>query len=203
MDRDDPFPKDAIIALPEGSKRPEVFFERSYGVLGSGYRQAAELIWTHCRKLGTERPRPDFLVFPIVFLMHHAIELQLKDIIHYCLAIGALIFTELSRQTVPNSHDLSNLLRVAEQCWEELGLDEAPIRDHQAKKFVHEVQRFTRGNEAVRYPSLSKGEQSFPYTCVVHVPNAFERFELLWRDLTGTVGYLDNRVENIHESHHV
>lgn len=74
-----------LFAIDEDSHNNACLNEwiQDYGsTYASGYRRAAELLIEHINSRGSDQ---DILVYPIVFLFRHHVELSLKRIIELCL----------------------------------------------------------------------------------------------------------------------
>ena len=77
---------------------------------------------------GGHSPRPDNLVYPILFLIHHFLELELKDGIMLTYSLGSMT-GELVPKELEKTHDLSSLLTLLDSNLAKLsGLpDELPL----------------------------------------------------------------------------
>jgi hypothetical protein len=113
-----------------------------------GYRDAAELIF---RRLAEDRGGRDTLVFPLVFLWRHAIELQLKNIVER----GQIVLEE--QAAYPKHHGLREIwtmaIRVIKELQEE---DNGEIEN--VSKIIAELCTLDPDSAGFRYHETKKGQ---------------------------------------------
>src|SRR5260221_1152448 len=98
--RDFPWPKDGTVLFAEPTERWStacVNFSKEEGSYAAAYRFGAERLFEVVRQSGADQ---DFLVYPIVFLWRHVLELNLKNILPYIRGL----------QHKPMSFDLNHKL---------------------------------------------------------------------------------------------
>jgi hypothetical protein len=121
-----PFTKDDVlfrsISVGEGEGRA---WETNAWVRGAtdyayaeGYRRAARLIADHVIR---NRGDTDFLLYPIVFLYRHNVELQLKRLIPEGAFLADHNLSEADRNSLRSSHSLDKLRGIFEPILEKLG----------------------------------------------------------------------------------
>jgi hypothetical protein len=111
----------------------------------SGFDQAARLLWESIN--GDGAGSPDVLVYPLVTLWRHTMELRLKQIVGY----GTWIKT--GRPRYPTGHDLRSLWSDAKPFVVELDEREQERAAIQAvQKAVHELHDVDPFCEGFRYP---------------------------------------------------
>jgi len=123
-----------------------------------GYRKAAELLIQHIADKGRDQ---DTLVYPIVFLFRHALELRLKSILENLLKLGE------REHGIPTHHDLSKL-------WAEC---KNPLRRFTSSDDLHwfdavdsllrQIMEVDPSSDAFRYKTKKDGAKSAE--CISHI----------------------------------
>lgn len=114
-----------------------------------GYRRAGDLLARH---VADEVRDQDYLVYPLVFLFRHAIEVSLKRLI--CLGLQ---FKDRD-QEIPKHHRLVALWEQARQITEDVWPDGGKDELNAAGKILSEFERHDQASTAFRYPVTEKGE---------------------------------------------
>lgn len=129
-------------------------FHPEHWAYSEGYRQAAELLIAHVDATGSDQ---DTLVYPIVFLYRHHVELMLKRIIS--TALDLVERPELYKQKTDN-HNLNTLWPMARSLVMEIEKtfprDNYATLDAVVKAFIDADERAT----AFRYAQSRTGEPS-------------------------------------------
>jgi hypothetical protein len=113
-----------------------------------GYRRAAHVLYEHIAATSTGM---DTLVFPLIYLWRHAIELQLKKVI----ANGRRLRDVVPH--IPKTHDLVRLWKLAQT--EITALDEAVIPETEVVDHVlDELQQLDPEATGFRHPEDNKGQ---------------------------------------------
>jgi hypothetical protein len=108
-----------------------------------GYRRAAEALFNHVD--GCERMSPDYIVFPLVFLWRHHLELALKNVV----AIGREL--EGEEPTYPTHHGLRDLWNTAKPYVVVHGASDAPELAN-VESNIKELERIDPAAIGFRYP---------------------------------------------------
>jgi hypothetical protein len=116
-----------------------------------GYRRAAEIAFQHVAENLRDQ---DYLLFPIVFLWRHHLELQLKEIIR----LARLIQNEDSDGPFPKTHRLMQLWLVARP---QIEKDPDGICDV-VERLLQQVETFDMDSMAFRYPTDRDGNLNIP-----------------------------------------
>jgi hypothetical protein len=156
------------------------FLDSGQTAYKEGYRQAAQLLVQHVVKTGESR---DFLVYPIVFLYRHHIELALKRVIR---RYPELLDRELTpnEQTHLGGHRLDFL-------WQDLkpmftAISEAVAWNEQdpddiegADDYFRQLSVLDRDSFSFRYPHSKTGERSLPEDLKIDIGHFAETIERL------------------------
>jgi hypothetical protein len=113
-----------------------------------GYREAADLIF---RRLVEDRGGCDTLVYPLVFLWRHAIELQLKNIVDR----GQILLDE--EATYPKHHGLREVWKMAVKVIEELHEEDNGEIDN-VTRVIEELCALDPDSAGFRYHQTKKGQ---------------------------------------------
>jgi hypothetical protein len=126
-----------------------------------GYRQAAlHLVEYVCDKENGQ----NFLVYPIIYLYRHHIELTLKSIIRAAYSLLDQALTGKSSETL-TQHDLSKLWAVARPLLNPV----CEMADHSAfplddlegiDSYIRQLHEHDRDGQSFRYPTTKKGTPS-------------------------------------------
>jgi hypothetical protein len=119
-----------------------------------GYREAAEAV---CRFVDDTRQHQDLLVYPILFLWHHHVELRLKELIRVCKDLKD------QRMDYGKNHHLNRLWGEVKQLVIEVlpeysDNQEIPLVD----SIIGELVELNRSAHALRYPENRQDELGFP-----------------------------------------
>jgi hypothetical protein len=120
-----------------------------------GYWRAANLLAEHVIETGRDR---DFLVYPILFLYRHYIELQLKDI---AVNAAALSDHEPPPSKLMNQHELKPVWIYFRDVF--FGVEVPLGKDIESvERILNELSWADSGSIAFRYAHDKKGERSLP-----------------------------------------
>jgi len=181
---------------PIGWKPKYATMAHVYLQYGSVYKDA---ITTLLEEYLENRPRHDYSLAPILFLLRQYIELQLKGFIMYHEKI----------HKVERNHDIHGLYRKA---WkiitERYGISEIGAPNEDAEKFIRVLGNFDRKGQAFRYPERSDGTEIFCnpeeidgwlYERITSLDSLADLAEKLIGDLEGIEGYLEIKKEQEQE----
>ena len=120
-------------------------------LFATGYKEAADQLINYMCKSASSR---DTLVFPIIFLYRHYLELRFKDII----VIGTKLLDK--NEKYPDGHKLKDLWPrakgIARQVWKDSGEPpEFALIDHIVQEFL----KFDPESDAFRYPTDKTGKK--------------------------------------------
>lgn len=151
-----------------------------------GYRLAAERLVEHVVRTNEDQ---DFLVYPVVFLYRHALELRMKQVIKLG---GSLLDTG---DDFEDAHDLRRLWQASSSILE--GIWPESVGDHKAvDDLLCQLDELDPDSYRFRYPvgPARKGREPSLSADLRHIglSNFADRME-------GLVGFFDAAVTGIHE----
>jgi hypothetical protein len=146
-----------------------------------GYRRGARLLVEHVM----ERQRDqDHLVYPVIFLYRHHIELALKNIIRHTPYIIGRPLTRSQKKTISASHRLDILWQdlktlLADVC-KAAGWDKIDAADEEGvDSYIRQLTALDRDSYSFRYTRSKKGAPSLPaelkYINLQHFAEMVER----------------------------
>lgn len=156
-------------------------------VYSEGYHRAVEVLTNHAME---SRGDLDCLVFPIVFLARHSLELRIKDLIQ----TAAILNKAESKPSL--SHKLTDLWGSLRDRLVDLfpGDDPAALQD--VDNFVSELSRFDHSSTTFRYPENTEGAPSLDSTIRhINVRQFFEQYQRAAEFLNGIQLEFSERLE--------
>lgn len=163
----------------------------------TGYRRAAELI---VEKLPTVSGMDDCVIYPLIFLYRHSVELWLKNILLGC---SRLLGQRANVQTIHHLNDLWNEIsqRISEIEKENLAIltsEEREFLDRVHLK-LRSIQDFDKNSTVCRYPVDKKEEIHLSDVQRLHVGEISDYFRKMLDDLEGFAAWIDSLVDAKHE----
>ena len=162
------------------------------------YYVGAKELWEKTGK-GNHRgvPWPDNLVYPILFLVHHFLELELKSGIELTYSIGNMTGGLTERQ---NSwgHNLNSLLTHLRENLARLDRVPEGSPTEPTCQLIEDIAKFGVLSESLRYPLTNVGPKTrkkaigttWPDGLIPDVAAVIREAEKAWRDFNGLIGYL-------------
>lgn len=191
---------DNYLAIPRNATYPSLGRGLSFDVYAQAYYDSAKSVFSE-RWKDNRVPRPDWVVWPVLFLLHHFVELELKEIIHLSGIIGRELDVELDPYP-DNQHDLPKLMKLAESNLQiltpkldGLDLDTNPMLEADQRELVEDLEKFTGGGVNVRYPVRTEkqgGGPSLPDGYVADIPKVMEGIDGIRSQFSGIIGYLSS-----------
>ena len=142
-------------------------------------------------------PWPDNLVYPILFLVHHFLELELKSGIELTYAIGKMT-RELTGVQDWRNHYLNYLLDLIQANLATLdGIPkESPTKP--TCELIEDIAKFGVFGESLRYPITTVKPktrrraigQKWPDGLIPDVAAVIAAAEIAWKDFNGLISYL-------------
>jgi len=133
-----------------------------------GYKEAAGLLARHIENKGESQ---DILIFPIIFLYRHYLELELKNIIidsHELIDSGA---------DVKLDHKISVLWQTCSQLLNKIDSTYPKEELKQVGRLIREFEQIDPLATAFRYPEDKVGKPSLPTEKLINIRNVREVFE--------------------------
>lgn len=160
----------------------------------TGYRIAAEVL---ARKVLDEMNNRDTLIFPIVFLYRHYLELRFKEIIEQ----GCLLVDESSN--LKKHHDLFELWKEVKRLIATIWPESPPQSFYKVDKVITDFCSVDRLSDGFRYPIKKNGENTLNGIKRINLRNFYEAMQPVVEILEGiTFGisvYQDFKWEMIRE----
>jgi hypothetical protein len=124
-----------------------------------GYRRAARLLADHVIQKGWDT---NFLIYPIVFLYRHNVELQLKRLIPAGAFLADHNISEADRNSLKSSHSLDKLRGIFEPILEKLGSAFGVTPDYiQAiDSYIRQIHNIDELSFSFRYMASKSGAPS-------------------------------------------
>ncbi|MEE8167729.1 MAG: hypothetical protein V3T58_02510 [Candidatus Hydrothermarchaeales archaeon] len=165
--------------------------EGNWNIYAEGYKRAGDWLF---ERVNQGRADQDFVVYPIVFLYRHAIELKLKWIIE----IGGRLIDEPRDLRI--SHDLIALWKecreILEKVWSEGSSDTLDT----AEKIINQFSKEDPESMTFRYPVDTDGNFLIPDSKLINLENLKDVVEGIYNLLngssTGISEYLDGKYES-------
>lgn len=157
--------------IPRDADFPSLTRPESFDTYAGAYWLAAENLFHHYWRGDNDVPTPDYLVMPVLFLLHHFIELELKEIIR--LSSWACELEGKVAEGLPNTggHSLTMLLNIAENNLKEICSNEIPLLDCKSKDIIEDLEEFSSKGEGLRYPETTPKQGSNPTISSTYVAN--------------------------------
>ncbi len=159
-----------------------------------GYRRAARML---ANDVIQNRWDTDFLVFPIVFLYRHNVELQLKNLIPRGAYLVRHGLNEDDRKVLKSSHRLDQLWGVFEPILRALA-GEFGVTDDQIdaiSSYIRQVHAVDEGSFSFRYMTNKAGADSIDKDKLPHI-----NIGVLAEGMEKLTGYLFGLGEAFHEA---
>ena len=148
-----PEPGDDPFAIPNGTTDATIAENNflRFGLMQEGYQRAAKCLVDRALK-DNDWHEADCLIYPILFLYRHCLELELKYIINiYGRYVGIA--------PVWNTHDLTRLWREFKNVIDKFRADDAiDDTDGVVEKIVAQFSKIDPASSSHRYPCNNKGD---------------------------------------------
>ena len=178
-----PQPGDDPFAVPRGIADATIVednFSR-FVLMMEGYKRAAESLVDRCLEDWRET---DSLIFPIMFLYRHCLELQLKYIINtYGTHVGVTPVWDI--------HDLTNLWRQFKAVLDGFGTDDPDNTDSIVEQTVAQFAKADPASSSHRYPCDKKGKPIPLIQNRLDLETLKDVMEGVFGYFSGCDGYLD------------
>jgi hypothetical protein len=195
-------PDEEVLSIPRGAKYPSIEWG-DFDVYAQGYYEAAETLVGEYWGNGGKEPAFDWVVWPVLFLLHHFIELELKEIIRLSYSIGRSFGMDVENLPLQGTHSLVNLLRLVDanigklESRLNLNSKEQPLLSKDERELINDLQKF---GEGLRYPWSTEnrgGCPTLPQNFVVDIPAVMSLVKVIRKDFLGVVECLAHIEENL------
>ncbi len=197
--------KHKYLRVPRDATFPTLPVPTDFQDYAHAYYLGAKALW---EKTGKEQhrgvPYPDNLVYPILYLVHHFLELEVKSAIELTYSIG-LQTGESTEEQDWRTHDLNHLLRLMQANLAELKDISEEKLSQSTYQLIEDIAKFGIFGEVLRYPmrtvkpkAIEKAVgEKLPDALIPDVASVIEVAEKAWRDFGGLISYLIEYEDNL------
>ena len=195
------------LRIPRDADFPTLPVPTDFSEYAFAYYLGAKELW---EKTGKDQhsgvPYPNNLVYPILFLVHHFLELELKSGIELTYSIGNMT-KEISDEQDYRSHDLNYLLSLLKKNLQALkGLPEGRPSEPTCE-LIEDMAKFGMLGESLRYPIVTVKKNTrekvlggtWPDGLIPDVEAVIKKASEAWREFGGLIGYLMDYEEMVIE----
>ena len=187
------------LRIPRDATFPTLYWPTYFQDYAHAYFFGAKELW---EKTGKDQyggvPFPPDLVYPILFLVYHFLELELKSAVELTNSIGK-ITTEISEVQNFHGHDLNNLLSLLKANLNKLdGILVVLPPTEPTCQLIEDMAKFGMLSESLRYPirtaSKKAREKAIPEErldgLIPDAATVIEAAEKAWEDFDGLISHL-------------
>ncbi|GDX35665.1 hypothetical protein LBMAG18_01760 [Alphaproteobacteria bacterium] len=182
-----------------------------FSLYASGYKDSANILCEHIIEKKRTLNRSG-IVYPIIYLYRHYLELQLKNLIllsnKAILLINNNSFDD-SYKKIILSHNLIDLydlcLKNLKNLSEEIGEEESLINENEdfsmLKNIIKEFDKHDKLSEAFRYPVDKKNNFNLQKINNINIKKIYDMINEGTKILDGAEGWLDHQISEISKNH--
>ena len=182
--------------IPRGADFPVLTRPETYDVYANAYWLAARKLFDCYWGADGDVPTPDFLIMPVLYLLHHYLELELKEVIRVSYDVGVREQKNVEPLPSGGGHGLTKLTKIAAANTKQVCSEEASLLDEESHKVIEDLEKFGSKGEGLRYPETKPKQGGKPTKptispyYVADVPAVMLAFENIRKRLNGCVGWL-------------
>ena len=179
--------------IPRDTTFPVLTRPETYDVYGHAYWLAARNLFDCYWGADGVVPTPDYLTMPVLYLLHHYIELELKEVIRISYDVGMREQKTVKPLPSGGSHGLTDLVKIAAANTEQVCPEETPLLDEKSCEVIEDLEEFGSNGEGLRYPETTPKQGGIPTISPYYVANVravMLAFENIRNRLNGCVGWL-------------
>ena len=193
------------LRIPRDATFPTLPVPTDFQEYAFAYYLGAKELW---EKTGKDQPNqvpmPNNLVFPILFMIHHFLELELKSGIELTYSIGHMT-GEITDEQVRRSHDLHSLLTLMKGNLGRLaGIPEGSPSESTCR-LIEDVNKFGVFGESLRYPLVTVKPKTkrramgteWPKSLIPDISAVIDATDQARKDLGGLISYLMDCEETV------
>ena len=192
-------PDRRYLRVPRNAEFPTLPLPESFTEYSLAYYDAVESLWGTVSKSGGV-PVPDNLVYPILFLVHHYLELELKDAIGFTYSIRSM-----EGENTPDHpefvHSISRLLAELDESLPRVpGMQGNQPLSPDTRDLIRDMDEFGIMGQALRYPYYALGyalqrnaREELPYDGLI--PNVQGVMDLLKQASNEFEGFVSLLIE--------
>ena len=187
------------LRIPRDATFPTLYAPIYFQDYAHAYFFGAKELW---EKTGKDQyygvPFPPNLVYPILFLVYHFLELELKSGVELTNSIGKMT-TEITEEQDFRGHDLNYLLSLLKANLNKLdGILEVSPPTEPTCQLIEDMAKFGMLSESLRYPirtvSKKAREKAIPEKrpdgLIPDIAIVIEAAEKAWEDFDGLISHL-------------
>ena len=188
------------LRIPRDAEFPTLTLPTNFQDYAFAYYLGAKELWEKTGKgQHSGVPYPDNLVYPILFLVHHFLELELKSGIELTYSIGNMT-GEITDEQDWRSHDLDYLLSLLKGNLAKLdGIPEGSPTES-TSRLIEDINKFGAFGESLRYPLETVKPKTkrramgtgWPNGLIPDISAVIELAEKARLDFGGLISYLMN-----------
>ena len=188
--------KREYLSIPRDATFPTLPVPTDFQEYAFAYYIGAKELWEKTGKDQlTGAPVPDNLVYPILFLVHHFLELELKSGIELTYSIG-----HMTGEITDEQDCLNSLLALMKGNLERLaGIPEGSPTESTCR-LIEDINRFGVFRESLRYPLVTVNPKTkrramgtgWPEGLIPDIAAVIDEAEKAWLDFGGLISYIMN-----------
>ena len=190
-------PERNYLRIPRDADFPTLPVPTDFQDYAHAYYLGAKALWEKTKDPNTGVPYPDNLVYPILFLVHHYLELELKSGIELTYSIGHMT-GELSEEQNWRNHDLNFLLKLLKNNLCELTQVPEWTPTEPTYSLIEDMAKFGMLGESLRYPITTVNEKTKkkaigegrPDSLIPDCEAVIGLMDHAWRDFGGLISCL-------------
>ena len=206
-DRDLADTKREYLRIPRDATFPTLPVPTDFQDYAHAYFIGAKALW---EKTGKDQysgvPYPDNLVYPILFLVHHFLELELKSGIELTYSIGNMT-GELTEEQGWRSHNLNYLLSILKKNLHTLNYIPEGSPSELTCELIEDMAKFGMLGESLRYPIMTVRKETrekalgrkWPDGLIPDVAAVIGATDKAWLDFGGLISYLIEYKDSLRE----
>ena len=191
-------PQREYLRIPRGATFPTLLVPTDFQDYSHAYFIGAKELWEKTKDQYIGVPIPDNLVYPILFLVHHFLELELKSAIELTNSIGNMTGKITEEPDRRQGHDLNYLLSILQANLAKLNEIPEWSPTETTRELIEDIAKFGVFGEALRYPIRDIGKkkledaigQRWPDGLIADVAAVINAAEKARLDFGGLISYL-------------
>lgn len=179
-----------------------------WSIYAAGYKEAANLI---CEQIINKRVLKKYaMIYPIIYLYRHYLELQFKNIIS--LTTKALSLSSMLDNSYVETKSFSknhNLLELYSVCFDKLKIFAVKIGDPailneeedflELKEIIQEFEEYDKSSQSFRYPIDRKNNSNLQKISTINIKNVYDIINKSTETFDGIEMWLDVQIDSINE----
>ena len=191
-------PERKYLRIPRNAEFPTLPVPIDFQEYSHAYFVGAKELWEKTGKAQHRGvPNPDNLVYPILFLVHHFLELELKSGIVLTYSIGNMT-GEITEERNWRNHDLICLLSILQENLARLEKIPEGRPSPTSRELIEDMAKFGMLGESPRYPITNVNKatkekaigEGLPDGLIPDTKAVIKLADKAWKDFNGLISYL-------------